>query len=909
MFNEAKSQNYRDTLNIIEEKIGNTNILFSEVFNLYLKRIREEKKKELFTDNDSITLDISEKNKFAIKGPLKYLYYENEMVHSPIYISFEKSGKVQIYKIYTQKYLNEIYINSHFKDPMILIGNSLLKYDPEEMHLFSIYNENKDYKIFDKKEENYEDFYSETLLLDEDCEPSVLTPNFKYYFSSPKAKCKMNFSLSQLRCDIIFSLLDFSKKEKIHSIYGPYGSGKTTSLIIAARTTDNVCYLNLNALNQNKDKLDIWKYQLFLKELYHIFKINKEESKEDSIEENKDKKKEEKKHETTNKNKKYFELIKEQIYKSNHYWEAISLSIKFCIQNKIKSIFILDQYKEEFDKDFSEFIKIKNQINNLNNEYVNLIVSSSTNNSDIREFIIKKYIDKYSEDYFINNYQYVQTMFKLTDIKDMMNDISPKKKNVIDEYFSNIPIFFYKIYDSEEEEINKTVNNIRKEIIDDIEKFYILNQISYENLAYIIKNYNKIESNFSKEKEIKKDVQDNNLIKTFIKILPIKYLTFEFENDSIVKISFYFKLAKLCLLDFIFQKIYKLFEQPNLQIPERTIGDLLELIVIEYLKNNDKEKIDQVCEVDSIWEMKRAEGFDQSKVNSNNILITQTIEEAKLVDFAFLLKGKVLILAQCKKALSQIPKEYITINKIKHHKNYLKESFKNYFGCDIKKIKLFYLTGIYFTDKEKNLYHTWSKKDQTFKALENITQNDHIPLVFFDVENKNLLLKNNLGQDSFDSCTITSTESLICNEDIYDYVKLISDKEEFSLLFRGIKNITENKEIELEEKYEKEYKSDNKINIELYEASLDKEIDKEIDKDKNRIVSKEGDSIFLNNNEENLLTTFKLLGKQCFSYYDTMTKKMKFKRIKNGEAKDFDFKEFKFYYLKNKTKGAKKKNK
>jgi hypothetical protein len=47
MFNEAKSQNYKDTLNIIEEKIGNTNILFSEVFNLYLKRIREEKKKRI----------------------------------------------------------------------------------------------------------------------------------------------------------------------------------------------------------------------------------------------------------------------------------------------------------------------------------------------------------------------------------------------------------------------------------------------------------------------------------------------------------------------------------------------------------------------------------------------------------------------------------------------------------------------------------------------------------------------------------------------------------------------------------------------------------------------------------------------------------------------------------------------
>ena len=900
MFNEIKSQNYRDNLNIIEEKIGNTNILFSEVFNLYLKRIREEKKKQLFTDNDSINLDISEKNKFVIKGPLKYLYYENEMVHSPIFVSFEKSGKVQTYKLYTKSKLNEIYINSHFKDPMILIGNSFVKYDPEEMHLFSIYDKNKDYKIFDKKEENYEDFYSETLLLDEDCAPSVLTPNFKYYFSSPKTKCKMYFSLSQFRCEIIFSLLDFTNNDKIHSIYGPYGSGKTTSLIIASRTTDNTCYLNLNALNQNKDKLFIWKYELFLKELYHLFKKNKEEKKEDS--------KEGKKDGTIDENKKYFELIKEQIYKSNHYWEAISLSIKFCIQKKIKSIFILDQYEEEFDKNFSEFQKIKSQINDINNLYVNLIVSSTTNNSDIREFMIKKYIDKYAEDYFINNYLYIQPLFKLTEIKDKMNDISPKKKDIIEEYFSNIPFYYYKIYDSEEEEINKTLSIIRKEIIDDIENFYILNQISYENLAYIINNYTKIgirseEHNCNKEKELQKSVQDNNLIKTFLKILPLKYLTFDIENELIVQISFYFKLAKICLLEFIFLKIYKLFGQQSLQIPERTIGDLLELIVIEYLKNNDNEKIDQVCEVDSIWEMKKAEGIDQRKVNLNNILIIQTKEEAKFVDFAFLLKGEVLVLVQCKKTLSQIPKEYITINNIEYHKKNLQETFKNYFGCDIKKIKLFYITSKYFTDKGKNLYHTWSKKDQNLKALEDITQSEHIPLVFFDVENKNLLIRNNLKQKSFDSCTITSTESLIYNEDIYDYVELLSDKEEFSLLFRGIKNITENKEIELEEKYEEEEKSDSKINIELYEASLNRKIDK----DKKRIVSKENDSIFLNNNEENLLTTFKLDGNQCFSYYDTMAKKMKFKIINNGEAKDFEFKDFKFYFLRNKTKRRKEK--
>lgn len=881
MSNVKESIQNKQNLNIIEETIGNTKVPFSEVFKLYVERILEGEENNLFQDNDLINLDISEKNKFKIQGILPDLFYDGEFVYSPIIVSFEKDDKNKMYKIFTKKYFDKIYKEMNFMNPVILIRNSYEKYEPKKFSLLTRFNSGaKIFKILEKKEENFREFYSKKLELKKECTPSVLTPNFKYYFSSPKTDCRMKFSLSNERRQAIFSIFTFTD-DKINSIYGPYGSGKTTSLILKARSSDNICYLNLNALYQNKNDLFLWKFDLFLKELYNLFKKEKEENKEEEKEDT-------------------FNNIKEKILKCNHFWEAISLSIEFCINNKIESIFILDQYKEEIDPKFSEFKKIKNSINKTENTFVKLVVASSTNNSDIREFIIQKYIEKLSKEKFINDYYYIKSMFKITDIAELINILSQKKKNIFEEYFSNIPIYFYSIYDSKEEDINQTVENIKKTIIDDIEHFFKNNVLSHEDLSFIIQNYPKIGVNYSKEKEEISEIIEKDVINKFIRILPIKYFIFEIQDESIVKISFYFKLAKICFLEFIFKRIYELFEQPKLQIPERTIGDLLELIVIENFKNNSKEKIDQVSKVDSIWEMGSVEGLDKNNVKNNNILIIQKNEKAKYVDFGFLLEGKTLVLVQCKKALSKEPNDYISIHKTFNHRNYLYDSFKKNFDCEIKQIKLFYLTDIYFTNREKNLYHSWSKKDKTFEVLEKITKENNIPLVFFDVQKKNLLIRNYDDQKTFDSCTITSSDSLICNGERYDYVKIESNEEELTKIFKGIKSQFEIKEAEFFKKSKIEQKSDNKISIDLYEAHLNRKINKD-----KRVVINEPDTLFLSNNDENLLTTFKIGEKQCFSYYDSVNKKMKYVKIENGKTKDFEFKDMKIYYLQKKIKREK----
>ena len=74
------------------------------------------------------------------------------------------------------------------------------------------------------------------------------------------------------------------------------------------------------------------------------------------------------------------------------------------------------------------------------------------------------------------------------------------------------------------------------------------------------------------------------------------------------------------------------------------------------------------------------------------------------------------------------------------------ENYKKEFK-EINKIKLFYLTGIFF-DNLKNIYHTLSK-EQDFKVLEDITIGNNISLIFYDSLNNCLLINN---QEKFRNC-------------------------------------------------------------------------------------------------------------------------------------------------------------
>ena len=72
-------------------------------------------------------------------------------------------------------------------------------------------------------------------------------------------------------------------------------------------------------------------------------------------------------------------------------------------------------------------------------------------------------------------------------------------------------------------------------------------------------------------------------------------------------------------------------------------------------------KIDQTILVDSIWYRKNVKSVLSGE--SKSILILQEKEEAKYTDFAILNDRKDLLLYQCKKAYTELPKDFVTKKK------------------------------------------------------------------------------------------------------------------------------------------------------------------------------------------------------------------------------------------------------
>ena len=126
---------------------------FQKYWKLYTKRILDEGEDDLFKDDDLINLNITEKNKFKIKGSISVdLIYNGEMDFFPILVSFEKDDIKKKYEMFTQKYFDKIYNEMNFINPMLLIGNSCNKYENKKNYLFTEFNEeDKIYKILKKR--------------------------------------------------------------------------------------------------------------------------------------------------------------------------------------------------------------------------------------------------------------------------------------------------------------------------------------------------------------------------------------------------------------------------------------------------------------------------------------------------------------------------------------------------------------------------------------------------------------------------------------------------------------------------------------------------------------------------------------------------------------------------------------
>jgi hypothetical protein len=179
-------------------------------------------------------------------------------------------------------------------------------------------------------------------------------------------------------------------------------------------------------------------------------------------------------------------------------------------------------------------------------------------------------------------------------------------------------------------------------------------------------------------------------------------------------------------------------------------------------------------------------------------LILQGNTEAKYIDFAILNNSDSLLLYQCKKALKKIPDSFITRQIVEYHKNSLMEKFKEYFKVSIKKIYLFYITGITFFKKDNKFqFRTWGVNEkENFSANKIIASSASAELFYYDVVSRKIFLENGKKFEPIGNIIMHADNysSPILIEDIKNEKDEISalEQEEIAALGKKIKKIQHN---------------------------------------------------------------------------------------------------------------------
>lgn len=317
---------------------------------------------------------------------------------------------------------------------------------------------------------------------------------------------------------------------------------------------------------------------------------------------------------------------------------------------------------------------------------------------------------------------YIQNDSKLTDIQ----------RNMIINDFNSIPKFYYSIRTlSTERELNEykilQMNKISKSIND----FYLEpdNLLGREEIEFLIN----IKGSFGN------NLQKNDFLK-LLKILPFKYFIFDFTYNIV---DFSFPLVKNIFDDFLSNKICDFLISPISSLKEGTIGDILELNLVNDLIKKLFCKIDQILTINSIWNMNGI----KSKIlkDSKSILLLQDNIDDEYIDFAILNNNEDLLLFQCKKTLQKSPDNFITRKIIEKNKSYLMKNYKDELNVSLKRIFLYYITGItFFMEDNNKKFRIWGvEENENFEPIKNIAKSAEADLFYYDVINRKIYLENN----------------------------------------------------------------------------------------------------------------------------------------------------------------------
>ena len=690
----------------------------------------------------------------------KEFYYDNaKLLSNPKIIVFtDLELKSKSYKIYNINYVHYLIQELKISNPVIICDKKEYSFSTLEDIFYSLTSE---FEIVAKRITKFDTLFPDANRPQKanndfiDIKTgSELTPNFKYYFKCPMPEEKFNFIESSLRSEIF----SFRLKHKIIGLCGPMGIGKTTTLLALTKLKKNYCYFNIRALNDNERHILIWKENLLLLEVAYAMKNNY--------------------------TLKQFNSLKESLENISFFWDAIVFIVEYFIKNEIKIVLILDQYKEKLDPKYKYIKKISDILEKDTKNIIYIIISSSINDKDVRNSLLYQWLKEKKKNIF--DYKYYNLLIKILDYIKKDITLTENQRDMIINDFNSIPKYYYSIRTLKENELVGYKQFQINKISHSIEEFFSESENLLENIPTLIT----LRGSFGQS-------LDKNQFIQLLRILPFKYFTFDLTKNTV---DFYFPLVKDIFDDFLSDKICCFLKSPISSLKEGTIGDILELNLVNDLRKNCFCEFDQIIKVDSVWNITKVDSV-MALAESKSILILQGNTEAKYIDFAILNNSDSLLLYQCKKALKKIPDSFITRQIVEYHKNYLMEKFKEYFKVSIKKIYLFYITGITFFKKDNKFqFRTWGVNEkENFSANKIIASSASAELFYYDVVSRKIFLENEKKFEPIDNIIMhannfSSPILIKPNEDIKNEKDEINvlEQEEIAALGKKIKKIHPN---------------------------------------------------------------------------------------------------------------------
>ena len=611
-----------------------------------------------------------------ISNILKFNYKGNEFqlfVNGIKYNIINKEVKGVFYSfVHLQKIIDKYDLkNPIYRKKSENVFHSLK--EPEKIKKFSISeeifikeapNENVFKEIYDSIQKKYSNINLNSIS--KNIKLEVLSVNVEKYFAFIHTK-NLNLEkvlqiyIPSVRVDVMEEVQNLIKKDedKYYAICGPFGIGKSFTSLILQKLLFLKGYSTLYVNLSNKEEISNLKMTL-IKESYFLL-LDKEK----------------------------FLLLANEISKNdlNDIWDILLLIDKFCYENFINFLLILDQYKSRRD--------IKKNLYKLN--VTKIFILSSINDKDVKINLVTQFKDLPNE--FFNYIYYIDLGINQM-IKNNLNIQDECIINCIKD-FNYLPNTIFLLENVYNWNILDFYNSQYMLALKKISKFYKTYNINYLTEIFTGKKIN--DSETIVPIEISKDEFLNN-----INDIPLKFISFQYNNiNRSYRLYYAFDYVKKPIENEINYNIS--IKRFNTKVEKSLIGGEFEKIILhKFILDRPLFQIDSFISVDKIINMKLDAEFINIKIDhlkaKNSIFIYQSNNLGDDYDFAILYpQKKEIILIQAKYKINTNNIKYRSYYASPENLSIITNAIGKEFKIDISKIYILYISSVEYNYPDKNV--------------------------------------------------------------------------------------------------------------------------------------------------------------------------------------------------------------